>query len=586
MANLDEPLLQGRAGAVLSLLLLVVLGATVGAVAAMLGLGFVSLVRWLNDLLAISPRSRMLFEPGEWLVVVTIAVPTVGGLLVGVLHRFIPDGRPHGPADVIAAVQTRRGRLPARAGFLTGISSLVSLGAGASVGQYGPLVHIGATFGSLSARLLRAGRSADNIAIAAGVAAVIATAFSAPLAGIVFAHEVVLRHYALRAFAPVAAAGIVGHVLAHVVFDREALFHVAETGVPHVWEFGAFLVIGALGALVAGVYMHAILGVGRVAGRLPVPAVLRPAIAGAALGLTALWVPDILGMGEETLRLATIDGAFGTWELALVLVLKLLATALCLGMGFSGGVFSPALVVGTLFGAFCGTVIGGLTDAQGATLAVYAVCGMVAVTAPVIGAPLTSLLIVFELTGNYVLAMAALASIALANPVGAQMFGRSLFDIQLRRAGLDLSSGRSRAMLAGMPVLPYLSRSCVELRPETPLAEAVTTMSHAGHGEAYLVDPEQRYRGTVTLARLAAAAEDGAGARPASEFVDASRPVVRQDASVWDAMGELQHFAGEAIAVVEDDHSQRFLGVIYESALTRAYLSKTEELRREEHGSG
>ncbi|QIT53978.1 chloride channel protein [Aquisalimonas sp. 2447] len=586
MENPDQPFGQGRAGAVLLLLLLVLLGAAVGVIAALLGLGFVSLIRWLNDLLAISPRARMLFQPGEWLPAVTIAVPAIGGLVVGLLHLWIPGGRPHTPADVIAAVQTRRGRLPARAGVLTACSSLVSLGSGASVGQYGPLVHIGATLGSLVARALRAGRSADNIAIAAGVAAVIATAFNAPLAGIVFAHEVVLRHYALRAFAPVAAAGIVGHVLADVVFDRDALFHVAETGVPQVWEFGAFLLIGALGALVAGAYMHAILGVGRISERLPVPAPLQPAIAGALLGLTALWVPDILGIGEETLRLATIDGAFGPWELALVLVLKLMATALCLGMGFSGGVFSPALVVGTLFGALCGTVIGGLTDAQGATLAVYAVCGMVAVTAPVIGAPLTSLLIVFELTGNYVLAMAALASIALANPVGAQMFGRSLFDIQLKQSGLDLSSGRSRAMLEGMRVLPYLSRACVRLRPEISLREAVTTMSHADHGEAYLVDDHQRYRGTVTLARLAAAAEDGAAAESAVDYVDPGRPVLPQTASVWEAMGELQHFAGEAIAVVEDRRSQRFLGVIYESALTRAYLDKTEELRREEYGSG
>lgn len=573
-------------GSVASVLLLALLGAGVGAVASLLSLGFVWVVHWLNEVLVISPRSRMLFRPSEWLVVVTIAVPAIGGLVVGVLHRFIPERRPHSPADVIAAVQTRRGRLPARAGVLSACSGLISLGAGASVGQYGPLVHMGATFGSLAARFLQAGRSADNIAIAAGVAAVIATAFNAPLAGIVFAHEVVLRHYALRAFAPVAAAGIVGHVLADALMERDALFYVAETGVPHVWEFGAFLVVGALGAVVAGAYIHAILGVGRMARRLPVPAPVRPAIAGAALGVTALWVPEILGMGQETLRLATIAGAFSGPELVLVLALKLLATALCIGMGFGGGVFSPALVVGTLFGALCGTVVGLVGDGQGATLAVYAVCGMVAVTAPVIGAPITSLLIVFELTGNYVLAMAAMASIALANPIGAQLFGRSLFDIQMRNNGLDLSAGRSRAMLQDLGIAPHLSRQCVVLDPETSLAEAVTRMSHAGHGEGYLVDGDQRYCGTVTLARLTAASEDGAAEHPVNEYIDPDRPLLPWDASVWDAMGELQQFAGEAIAVVEDTSSRRFLGVIYEAALTRAYMEKTEELRREEHGSG
>ncbi|WP_290652484.1 chloride channel protein [Aquisalimonas sp.] len=586
MRHRDHQQSRHAPSGVLDVLLLALLGTVLGGAASLCALGFVAIVEWLNDVLLISPRSRMLFPDPTWLVVATITVPAAGGLAVGLMHRLIPEGRPHSPADVIAAVQTRRGRLPARAGLLSACSGLVSLGCGASVGQYGPLVHMGGTLGSLSARLLHAGRTDDNIAIAAGVSAVIATAFNAPLAGIVFAHEVVLRHYALRAFAPVAAASIVGYVLAEVVFERGALFSVAETGVPQAWEFGAFLVIGALGALVAGAYVHAILGVGRMAARMPLPPAVRPAIAGAALGLTALWVPDILGMGQETLRLATIDGAFGGAELALVLVLKLLATAVCIGMGFGGGVFSPALVVGTLFGALCGSLVGLVVGDQGASLAVYAVCGMVAVTAPVIGAPLTSLLIVFELTGNYVLTTAALASIALANPLGAQLFGRSLFDIQLRQRGLDLAAGRGRAMLEALHITPLVSRDCVELRPDTTVAEAVAIVSHAGHGEAYVVARNGRYRGTVTLACLEAVREDGGGARPVAALTDTDRPVLPEGASVWTAMAELQTFAGEAIAVVDDLESRAFRGVIYEAALTRAYLKQTEELRREEHGSG
>lgn len=573
-------------GPIASVLLVALLGAVVGGVASLLSLAFVEAVHWFNDVLLISPRSRVLFQAADWVVVLTIAVPAVGGLLVGLLHRLIPERRPHSPADVIAAVQTRRGRLPARAGFLSACSGLVSLGCGASVGQYGPLVHMGASFGSLLARFLRAGRSADNIAIAAGVAAVIATAFNAPLAGIVFAHEVVLRHYALMAFAPVAAAGIMGHVIAGAVLERDALFQVAATGVPRAWEFGVFLIIGALGAVVAGAYIYAILGVKRTAPRLGVPAPLRPALAGAALGVTALWVPDILGIGKETLRLATIDGAFSGPELLLVLVLKLLATALCIGMGFGGGVFSPALVVGTLFGALCGSVVGSITDAQGATLAVYAICGMVAVTAPVIGAPITSLLIVFELTGNYLLSTAALASIALANPIGGQLFGRSLFDIQVRDNGLDLSAGRSRAMLQDLPIAPHISTQCVILSPETSVAEAVTRMGRAGCSEGYVVDHERRYCGTVALPYLTAATEDGAAAHTVSAYIDPQRPLLSLGASIWDAMGELPDFAGEAIAVVEDPSSRRFVGVIDEATLTRVYMEKTDELRREEHGSG
>ncbi|TFH87415.1 CBS domain-containing protein [Billgrantia azerbaijanica] len=566
-------------------LALVLLGALVGGVAAFLAAGFVSAVLWLNEALLISPRSRMMFDHPGLLLAATIAVPALGGLVVGLLHRGIPEGRPHTPADVIAAVQTRRGRLPARAGGLSALSALVSLGAGASVGQYGPLVHLGATLGSLGTRLLRLGRSEDNITIACGVAAAIATAFNAPLAGIVFAHEVVLRHYALRAFAPIAAAAIVGHVIASQVLARGALFHVTDTAVPHPWEFALFLAIGGLGALVAGAYMRAILGVARLAGRLPLGPTLRPAAAGALLGVTALWVPDILGIGQETLRFATIAGAYGSGELLVVLALKIAATALCLGLGFSGGVFSPALVIGTLFGALCGSLVGELGALPADTFVFYAVCGMVAVTAPVIGAPLTSLLIVFELTGSYALTTAALASVTLASPIAAQLFGRSLFDIQLRARGLDLSAGRGRALLQGTPVGDYLTRDCVTLSPTTPVAAAMARLGQARHGEAYVVDARGRYRGCVTLADLEAtrAARDGpptVGAVATSE-----RPVLHPATSLWSAMVALQEVTGEALPVVDETDGETFLGVVFEAHIARAYLAHSDALRREEHGT-
>lgn len=576
---------QGPLG-VIKFLGLVLFGGLIGVIAAFAAVGFVAAVLWLNDSLLISPRSRMMFAHPGILIAATIAVPAIGGLLVGLVHHQIPERRPHTPADVIAAVQTRRGQLPARVGALSALSGLLSLGAGASVGQYGPLVHMGATLGSLGARLLRLGRSDDNITIACGVAAAIATAFNAPLAGIVFAHEVVLRHYALRAFAPVAAAATIGYVIATGVLERGALFHVTDTTIPQPWEFAAFIAIGGLGALVAGSYMHAILGVGRLAKRLPISPLLRPALAGALLGLTALWVPDILGMGQETLRFATIAGAFGGIELIVVLLLKLGATALCLGMGFGGGVFSPALVIGTLFGALCGTVLGKLTGTPPDTFVFYAVCGMVAVTAPVIGAPLTSLLIVFELTGSYVLTIAALASVTLASPIAAQLFGRSLFDIQLSIRGLDLSAGRGQAVLSEAPVRRYLTQDCVTLSPDTDIAAAVATLSHAGRGEAHLVDPQGRYHGSVSLAGLEAAREDGHVERSIAKYTIANRPVLGPSTSIWEAMARLQDFTGEAMAVVDDNEHDVFLGVVYEASIARAYLKHSDELRREEHGSG
>ncbi len=559
------------------------LGAVTGLAVALLAVGFVTAVFRLNDLLLISPRSRMMAVDGTWVAVATVVVPTAGGLVVGLLHHLIVEHRAHGPPEVIAAVQTRRGRLPARPGVLSALSALVALGSGASVGQYGPLVHLGGTFGSLAARVTGGGRSVDSIAIACGVAAAIATAFKAPIAGILFAHEVVLRHYALRAFAPVAAAAVVGFVVEGVAFGRPALFYVESAEVAHAWEYGVFLLVGAGGAVVATLYMVAIRWVSRLGARLPVPRILRPALAGAALGLAALWLPEILGIGAVTLRFATIEGAFAAPELAAILVAKILATAVCLGLGFSGGVFSPALVVGTLFGALCGIAVDGVTGSDHATMVVYAVCGMVAVTAPVIGAPLAMLLIVFELTGSYTLTIAALASVAVANPLAARLFGASMFDTQLRERGLDLSAGRDRAVLQGAPVLRHVSENCVRVPPQAIPATVRDQLGRSGHTEAFLVDEAGCYQGTVTLARLEAVRGDD-GSDSVAVLVDRAYPVLAEDASLWAAVHALQTQAGEALPVVTRGDRQ-FLGVVYETAITRAYLGTLEAIRDEEHAA-
>ncbi|WP_258870796.1 MULTISPECIES: chloride channel protein [unclassified Wenzhouxiangella] len=559
--------------------LVVLLGALAGMVSAILANGFVAAIGWLNDLLLISPRSRMM-EEDAWLVTLAIIiVPTAGGLVGGILHRFIPDRRPHSPADLIAAVQTRKGRLPLRTGLLTGLSSLVSLGSGASVGQYGPLVHVGGSVGSGLARLFRAGVTSDNIAIACGVAAAISTVFHAPIAGILFAHEVVLRHFALRAFAPVAVASVLGHVTAQLIWPQPPLFQVAEAEVAHLWEFGLFVVLGMASAGVAVAYMSALLRMARIAGSMKVPSMLRPALAGLGLGLTALWVPDILGMGSETLRLAFIEGAFTQWELLLVMVLKLLATAWCLGMGFAGGVFSPALVIGSLFGALFGSVIGSLLGLDLSALVVYAVCGMVAVTAPVIGAPLTTVIIVFEMTASYPLTIAALASVALANLVASRYFGRSLFDRQLTERGHDLSGGRSRAILRTHTLGELLSDDYVTVSPDARAGEAREAIVNAGSAEAYLVDARSHYVGTVHLHELVAAGDD----EPAQRWCDSNALCMREDETVWDAMNAMRHFVGEGVAVLDKDG--RLVGTVFESDLINAYLELLERMRKEEHAT-
>ncbi len=564
------------------------LGAVTGALASLAAIGFVELIAALNDWLFISPRSRIMMDNARWLVVATVGVPAAGGLIVGIIHRYNPDGRSHGPPDIIQAVQGLEPRMPLRSGFLSATASMVSLGAGASVGQYGPLTHLGATLGSLVAGCARNTCWMVTVGVGCGVAAAISTAFNAPIAGIVFAHEVILRHYSLRAFAPITVAATVGYVLANMVFERPPLFRLETVEASSAPEFVGFVAIGICGALVAVLYMRAILCSARLARRVPVPDYLKPMLAGAALGLAALWIPDVLGLGKETLRFAVIDQAFGAGELLVLVVAKILATAMCLGFGFAGGVFSPALLIGVLFGALAGNGAEVILGELYSEIAVYAICGMVAVTSAVIGAPLTTILIVFELTRNYDLATAAMVSVVFSNLVSYRIFGRSLFDVQLRMRGFDLADGRHKAILDQRLLEDCVSQDYTALSPDASLDEAKSRLLEADRHEGYVVDANGIYLGTVTLADLELRpAGDVRG--PTLTVGHLARPeplILKAKTTVWHAMEQMGDFVGESIPVLEAGDDGRLLGVVFEATVVKAYLDTTNRIREEENAGG
>ncbi|WP_101065478.1 chloride channel protein [Roseovarius salinarum] len=547
----------------------------VGALASLAAIGLTDAVVWLNEVLLIAPRARVQYEGAGLLVpLATVLVPAVGGLLVAlILKGLSPQGRPLGPPDVIEAVQFERPLPGPRGGVASTAAAMVSLGFGASVGQYGPMVYLGAMIGGLVRRLRLNVPNLPAIAVACGVAAAISTAFNAPIAGLVFAHEVVLRHYSTQAFAPTTVAAATGYVFANVIFERPALFLVRFGGVEHGHEFALFAILGLLAAGLAVVFMRLTLWIAARAPRTGVPAWLRPAVAGLAVGLTALWLPDVLGIGKEALRFATIEGAFAPWELAVLVAAKLALTALCIGFGFAGGVFSPALLIGILFGALCWNLVAatGLVATSG--IAVYAICGMMALTSPVIGAPLTTILIVFELTRNYDITIAAMVAVVFSNLLAHRVFGRSLFDVQLARRGTDLSAGRDWARLAAIPVADRCVPDPMVANTNEGLDTARRRMARADRSEAFVTDADGTFRGVLHAEAHGNSWEEAL--RPPDLCFD-------ETTTVMDAMQAIRGFVGDAIPVI-DSRDRRLIGVVTEAAVIEAYLDVSQALRREEN---
>lgn len=511
------------------MLALSVIGLVVGTISSFATIGFVELVHWLNLQLYVSAESRNQLEPGM-LAMVTIAALTLGGLLVGViLHYGVNSDKPLGPSDTIYAVQLRE-RLPHPVrGLLSTLAAILSLGCGASVGQYSPVVYLGALIGQMTNRLQLSVRDIRSIAIACGVAAAISTAFNAPIAGLIFTHEVILRHYSLRIFTSVTVATACGYVVANVVFQHPALFLIDIAQALHTAEFFLFGLEGIACGLLAVVYMKLLAKAGSLSRQLKIHAVFKPMLAGFLVAIVALQIPEVLGAGQAVLRLATISGSYSALDLTTILIAKVLVTALCIGFGFAGGVIFPSLLIGVLFGALFAISIPELLLGEYSGLSVYAICGMVALASPVIGAPLTALLIIFEITRNYEITIAAMVTIVFSNLVAYHWYGRSLFDTQLANRNIDLSQGRDNAYLKHHKIAEYINQN-------DPNTDSVS--------------------------------------EPGIEF--------DENTSLWTAMETIRDYPVGDVPVVHSKSGHQ-LGRISRTDIISAYFEAIRDLRREEH---
>lgn len=380
--------------------------------------------------------------PWYWI----LFLPVMGGLVVGViLHNFTPDGRVRSVADVIEGAALEDGRVETRAGIASMFASIITLGTGGSSGREGPVVHMAAVISSWVSNRLRVDGITGRDLLGCAVAAAVSASFNAPIAGALFALEVVLRHFAIHAFAPITIAAVSGAVIARLQFGDIAEFALPIASMLEFYvELPAFLLLGLVCGLVASALMYAVFFAEDTAtllqDRVRLPRWLRPAVAGLLLGGIAIWFPHIIGVGYETTR-AALSGTLLFHEAMVFAVLKVLAVAITLGGRMGGGVFSPSLMVGALVGLAFGILATGIFPEFSGSHTLYALAGMGAVAASVLGAPISTTLIVFELTGDWQIGLAVMVAVSISTALSANLVTRSFFLTQLERRGVRLAAG-------------------------------------------------------------------------------------------------------------------------------------------------
>lgn len=391
---------------------------------------------WLQDMtefVATAARNQP-----WWVILIT---PAIGGLIVGImLETLMPGKRAYGVADVIAARAQTSQRMSFKEGIYSALISVISLGFGASAGREGPVVHMGASISSLFSEKLGLGDRSTRIMLACGVASAVSASFNAPIAGVLFAHEVILGHYAASAFVPIVISSVAGTIISRLYFGETAAFLIPDYQITSYWEFPAFALLGVVSALVAISFQATLVGADWTARHIQMRTWMRPVLGGLLIGFIAIFYPEVLGVGYEATNQA-LYGQLPITMLLTLLVVKTLATAITFASRFGGGVFSPALYLGAMTGGTFGLIAASFSPDLASSGGVYAIIGMGAVAASVIGAPISTVLIVFELTGGYTLTIALLITIAISHGLTQALHGRSFFHWQLEMRGLFVQDG-------------------------------------------------------------------------------------------------------------------------------------------------
>ncbi len=573
-------------------LMLIAAAVVIGIASSLMSIAFreaIGLVQWVSFGFMAEDAWRLVAELPAYVI---FLAPVVGGLIVGLYLRWtMPEGRPVGVAQVMEASALRGGRMSLKVGLHGAVANAVSLGFGASAGREGPVVHLGATVGAWAAQRLGLPTGGARILLACGVSAAVAAAFNAPLAGVFFALEVVLGYYALGALAPIVAASVMATAVTRTVYGPYPAFQLAPYELGSYWEFPAFALLGVATAVAAILFMRSVPLVERTHAKLGAPQWLRPALGGVLVGAIALAFPQVLGVGYGATT-SILRMEFDFVFLFGLVIAKSAATAITLGSGFGGGVFSPSLflgaAIGGLFGWIAGSAAPGAIAPDGDIFAgegAYALVGMGAFAAAVLGAPISTILIIFEITTDYDMTIAVMLAVVASVATTTSLNGASYFRGQLQRRGIDVALSRIEAdLLRDIKVGSVVSSAYSTAAPGACLRDLRIQLQTAAFGELFVVDEERRLIGTLTLADLSAEAFD----RDLDILVvaqDVARlhpPMLASGDSLQDALNLMQSRAEEHIPVVYDRAGRRMVGVVHERDVMLAYNRALVRLHRDE----
>ncbi|MDQ6682717.1 MAG: chloride channel protein [Chloroflexota bacterium] len=565
--------LRGRSTGLVVLALCVGVGAGVGAIGFRALIGAFTLVfTGQSDYGSLGrPVHPALPGLGIWFIV---AVPVLGGLLYGpLIDLFAREARGHGVPEVMLAVAEQGGRIRPRVAVIKSLASAICLGSGGSVGREGPIVQIGSALGSGIGQFLRVGESNLRLLVACGAAGGISATFNAPIAGVFFALELILRDFEVRSFGVVVLASVAANVVSRAAFGSASFLPLPPFQIVSIWEYPLYALLGLAAAAVGVAFIRTLYGTEDLLDRLwgSRPEWLRPAVGGIVLGLLLLALPQLYGVGYAPLEQA-IGGKTGLTVLLLLLAGKMLATSLTIGIGGSGGVFAPSLFLGGMLGTAFGVVVNALAPGLVAPAGAYGLVGMGAVFAGAARAPITAVLILFELTGDYQIILPLMLAIVISAGVSGFLSSDTIYTLKLRRRGIDIFAGRAANLMGLLTVRDAMRPVPTALPVDATLGEVLDRFAAEGIDTLPVVDRDGVYRGIVTSSQLEESMRTNVFDTTAADLVQ-SVPPVRADETLEQALERLLTQGAAGLPVLDADDGQ-VVGWLTHHDLLAAYSAR------------
>ena len=500
-------------------------------------------------------------------------IPALGGLVVGPVVYFLArEAKGHGVPEVMEAVTLRSGIIRKRVVFTKCIVSAVCIGTGGSVGREGPIVQIGSAIGSSIGQVLRISADRIRTLVGCGAAAGIAATFNAPIAGSMFALEIILGDFGLATFSPIVISSVAATAVSRHFLGDSPAFIVPAYQLISAWELPLYVILGLFCALVAVAFTTALYGAEDIFDKLRMPEYLKAVLGGLILGIMGLLFPHILGVGYPAIDLSLMQ-KLSLWVLFLLVVFKILSTSVTIGSGGSGGIFAPSLFLGAMAGGFFGTAVHHFFPEVTASPGAYSIVGMGAVVSGTTHGPLSAILILFEMTGDYKIILPLMIACIVGCLASSQILKDSIYTLKLARRGVNIRAGKEVSVLRSISVKDVMNLEVETIPENTALGKLREKISESKHNSFPVVNEEGHLTGVLTFFDYHEVVfdEDLKDVVVAKEIATTKVITISADDNLYNTMEKITLKDFSILPVVSPNNPSQLLGVLTRRDIFSAY---------------